>query len=120
MTQDPAPTAQLLSPRETEVLPLLAEGQPNKVIAQVLNIGVATVERHVASIYRKVGARGRADAALHAASVGLVPLPAPEVRVIPPGAFGFSAMCAGRFGVRRRYGRLDDAVRAAARPVRRH
>ena len=64
-----------LSPREAEVLRLLAEGQPNKVIAQRLDIGVATVERHVASIYRKVGARGRADAALHAVSLGLVPLP---------------------------------------------
>jgi pimeloyl-ACP methyl ester carboxylesterase/DNA-binding CsgD family transcriptional regulator len=73
----PAPTAQLLSPRETEVLTLLAEGQPNKVIAQRLGIGVATVERHVASVYRKVGARGRADAALHAVSLGLVALPTP-------------------------------------------
>jgi pimeloyl-ACP methyl ester carboxylesterase/DNA-binding CsgD family transcriptional regulator len=72
-----APAAQTLSRRETEVLTLLAEGQPNKVIAQRLGIGVATVERHVASVYRKVGARGRADAALHAASLGLVPLPAP-------------------------------------------
>jgi DNA-binding NarL/FixJ family response regulator len=68
-------TSPTLSRRETEVLRLLAEGQPNKVIAQRLGIGVATVERHVGSIYRKVGARGRADAALHAASLGLVPLP---------------------------------------------
>jgi DNA-binding NarL/FixJ family response regulator len=48
---------------------------PRRVIAERLDIGVATVERHVASIYRKVGARGRADAALHAARLGLVPLP---------------------------------------------
>jgi len=73
---DPPPTGRALSPRETEVLTLLAEGQPNKVIAQRLDIGVATVERHVASVYRKVGARGRADAALHAVSLGLVSPPA--------------------------------------------
>jgi pimeloyl-ACP methyl ester carboxylesterase/DNA-binding CsgD family transcriptional regulator len=70
-----APTVPALSPREADVLKLLAEGLPNKVIAQRLDIAIATVERHVASIYRKVGARGRADAALHAASLGLIRLP---------------------------------------------
>jgi DNA-binding NarL/FixJ family response regulator len=75
---DRGPIAQALTPRETEVLRLLAEGEPNKVIAQRLAIGVATVERHVASIYRKVGARGRADAALHAVSLGLVTPPASQ------------------------------------------
>lgn len=72
---DGARTAAALSRRETEVLRLLAEGLPNKVIAQRLEIAVATVERHVGSIYRKVGARGRADATLHAVSLGLVPMP---------------------------------------------
>lgn len=71
---DVAP-ALALSPRETEVLQLLAAGEPNKVIARRLGIGVATVERHVASIYRKLGARGRADAALHAVALGLAPVP---------------------------------------------
>ena len=70
-----APPALTLSPRETEILRLLAAGEPNKVIARRLGIGVATVERHVASIYRKLGARGRADAALHAVALGLVPVP---------------------------------------------
>ena len=72
---DVAPPAPALSPRETEVLQLLAAGEPNKVIARRLGIGVATVERHVASIYRKLGARGRADAALQAVALGLVPVP---------------------------------------------
>ena len=75
---EPGLMAQALTARETEVLRLLAEGQPNKVIAQRLAISVATVERHVGSVYRKVGARGRADAALHAVSLGLVTLPAPR------------------------------------------
>jgi pimeloyl-ACP methyl ester carboxylesterase/DNA-binding CsgD family transcriptional regulator len=70
-----APPAVPLSPRETEVLQLLAAGEPNKIIARRLGIGVATVERHVASVYRKLGARGRADAALYAVALGLVPVP---------------------------------------------
>jgi pimeloyl-ACP methyl ester carboxylesterase/DNA-binding CsgD family transcriptional regulator len=77
-TPGPTPTAQTLSPREIEVLRLLAEGQPNKVIAQRLGIGVATVERHVGSVYRKVGARGRADAAVYAVALGLVSPPGVE------------------------------------------
>jgi DNA-binding NarL/FixJ family response regulator len=64
-----------LSPREREVLQLLAAGEPNKAIARDLGIAVATVERHVASIYRKVGARGRADAALAAVGLGLAEVP---------------------------------------------
>ena len=71
----PAREAQELSRREREVLQLLASGEPNKVIARRLEIAVATVERHVASIYRKVGARGRADAALAAVALGLVDVP---------------------------------------------
>jgi len=64
-----------LSPRETEVLRLLAGGAANKSIATELGIKPATVERHVANVYRKLGANGRADAALAAAGLGLVTLP---------------------------------------------
>ena len=61
-----------LSGRETEVLRLLAGGAANKAIAKQLEIRVSTVERHVANIYRKLDARGRADAAIAAAGLGLV------------------------------------------------
>ena len=71
----PAPT-QALSRREREVLGLVAAGEPNKAIARQLDIAVATVERHVASIYRKLGARGRADAAFAAVALGIVDVPA--------------------------------------------
>jgi pimeloyl-ACP methyl ester carboxylesterase/DNA-binding CsgD family transcriptional regulator len=71
----PAPNAAALTPRETEVLRLLASGAPNKVIAKDLGIRTATVERHIANVYRKLGARGRADAALAAAGLGLIALP---------------------------------------------
>ncbi|GIE83026.1 hypothetical protein Aph02nite_89760 [Actinoplanes philippinensis] len=51
-----------LTPRETEVLGLLASGDSNAEIARRLGIAVHTVERHLSSIYRKLGARGRSDA----------------------------------------------------------
>ena len=51
-----------LTPRETEVLRLLATGDSNSEIARRLGIAVHTVERHLANLYRKIGARGRADA----------------------------------------------------------
>ena len=51
-----------LTAREKEVLKLIAGGLTNKEIAAELVVSVATVERHVANIYGKIGARGRADA----------------------------------------------------------
>jgi FixJ family two-component response regulator len=51
-----------LSPREREVLDQLAEGNSNKVIAQVLEISPRTVEIHRASMMRKLGARHAAEA----------------------------------------------------------
>jgi pimeloyl-ACP methyl ester carboxylesterase/DNA-binding CsgD family transcriptional regulator len=51
-----------LSPRETEVLRLLAGGESNGQIASALGISINTVERHVANLYRKIDARGRAEA----------------------------------------------------------
>ena len=60
-----------LSPRETEVLRLLAQGETNAEIGRRLNISVHTVERHVANLYRKIEARGRADATAYAVRRGL-------------------------------------------------
>jgi DNA-binding CsgD family transcriptional regulator len=51
-----------LSPRETEVLRLIAGGDSNGQIATALGLSINTVERHVANVYRKIDARGRADA----------------------------------------------------------
>lgn len=61
-----------LSPRETEVLALLAEGAPNKVIARRLNISVHTAKFHVAAILIKLGAANRTDAIAIAMRQGLV------------------------------------------------
>lgn len=60
-----------LTAREVEVLRLLAEGKTNKEIATVLIVSVPTVQRHIANIYGKIGARGRADATAYAIHRGL-------------------------------------------------
>jgi DNA-binding NarL/FixJ family response regulator len=68
------PESALLTPREREVLALLAEGLPNKAIAPRLGIAENTVKAHVASIYEKVGAGNRAEAVVAAARLGLLML----------------------------------------------
>lgn len=69
---DGAATRPTLSPREAEVLALLAEGAPNKVIARRLNISVHTAKFHVAAILIKLGAANRTDAIAIAMRQGLV------------------------------------------------
>jgi len=64
--------AQALTPREQEVLTLVASGATNEQIAARLGIAIKTVERHVTNAYRKVGARGRADATRAAVALHLV------------------------------------------------
>ena len=51
-----------LSERETEVLVLAARGLPNRHIGQELHLAEATVKRHLANIYEKVGVRSRNEA----------------------------------------------------------
>jgi DNA-binding CsgD family transcriptional regulator len=53
------------------VLRLLAAGESNAQIARQLGLSIHTVERHVANLYRKIGARGRADATAYAVRRGL-------------------------------------------------
>jgi pimeloyl-ACP methyl ester carboxylesterase/DNA-binding CsgD family transcriptional regulator len=60
-----------LTPRELEVLRLIAQGETNDEIAGRLGISVNTVERHVVHVYQKIDARGRADAAAYAVRRGL-------------------------------------------------
>jgi DNA-binding NarL/FixJ family response regulator len=51
-----------LSERETEVLVLVAPGLSNYEIAEELNLAEATVKRHLANVYQKVGVRSRSEA----------------------------------------------------------
>jgi DNA-binding CsgD family transcriptional regulator/tetratricopeptide (TPR) repeat protein len=55
-----------LSPREVEVLRLIAAGHSNKEIADTFVLSVRTVERHITNLYGKIGARGKADATAYA------------------------------------------------------
>ncbi len=68
------PSTSSLSPREIEVLRLLAQGLANKEIAARLDISAHTVKFHVASIFAKLGAASRADAVARGIRRGLVPL----------------------------------------------
>jgi DNA-binding CsgD family transcriptional regulator len=61
-----------LTPREREVLALLAEGASNKGIARALGVSVHTAKFHVASLTEKLGARGRLEAVAFAIRSGLV------------------------------------------------
>jgi DNA-binding CsgD family transcriptional regulator len=61
-----------LTGRQTEVLRLLAGGMTNREIANSLDISVHTVDRHISQIYRRIGARGRADATGYAIRHALV------------------------------------------------
>src|SRR5262249_38488924 len=61
-----------LSTREVEVLILIATGVSNQEIAERLVLSVRTVERHINSLYRKIDARSRVDAAAYAARHALL------------------------------------------------
>ncbi len=63
-----------LTPREIQVLRLLAEGASNKSIARRLGISVHTVKFHVASLLDKFEAIGRTDAVTHAVRLGVIQL----------------------------------------------
>lgn len=60
-----------LSPREAEVLRLVAEGRSNRAIAQTLSLSEKTVINHLTSIYGKIGADNRAAATAFAIRHGL-------------------------------------------------
>ncbi len=74
LTEPPAPdpaAADGLSPREVEVLRLLADGASNRAIAEALVISEKTAARHVANLFAKLGVHSRAQAARIAAERGL-------------------------------------------------
>lgn len=58
--QEPAQNPAGLSPREVEVLEIIAAGRSNQEIASDLFLSVRTVERHISTIYEKIGAHGKA------------------------------------------------------------
>ena len=68
----PVADASNLSPRELEVLRLVAAGKSNPQIAEELVISLNTVQRHVSNILAKTGAANRTEAAVYARDKGLV------------------------------------------------
>ena len=62
-----------LSERERQVLAMVAEGLPNKLIARRLEISEKTVKAHLTSVFRRIGVTDRTQAALWAERNGLGP-----------------------------------------------
>jgi NarL family two-component system response regulator LiaR len=61
-----------LTPREREVLEMIGQGLPNKLIARRLEVSEKTVKNHVTHLLGKLGVSDRTQAALYAARTGLV------------------------------------------------
>jgi DNA-binding NarL/FixJ family response regulator len=66
-----SPEALGFSPRQADVLRLLIEGKPNKLISRDLDMSESTVKTHLAAIFRKLDANSRTQAVLAAARLGL-------------------------------------------------
>jgi DNA-binding NarL/FixJ family response regulator len=62
----------VLTPREDEVLKLIAEGHSSKEIARLLTISLKTVERHRANILQRLGMRDRTELTRYAIRAGLI------------------------------------------------
>jgi DNA-binding NarL/FixJ family response regulator len=65
------PQRPLLSPRESQVLALLQEGQTVGEVAKLLHVSLSTAKTHVARVYEKLGATNRAQALMTAVRLGL-------------------------------------------------
>ena len=68
-----------LSPREREVLEMVASGLTNRETAERLGVSIKTVEGYRARLMRKIGATSRADLVRHAIQLGLLDLNAPAM-----------------------------------------
>lgn len=69
---DDEPLVEPLTPREMQVLELVADGLPNKAIAASLGVSDETVKFHLTSVFGKLGASNRTDAVRQAIRHGLV------------------------------------------------
>lgn len=74
-----SPSRPRLSPRETEVLALLADGMPVAAIAKKLYVSESTAKTHISKLYEKLGAGNRAQALMTALRLGLL-----ETGTVPP------------------------------------
>jgi len=97
-----------LTPRQLEVLALLCEGLPNKLICRQLNISAGTVKAHISGILRELGVASRLQAVVAARRRGLVR----ESAGAEP--TGRSATNSSRYGIVESIRPIDFAQRAAA------
>ena len=70
-TADADKTSPLTS-RQLEILPLLAEGMPNKKIAVTLGVTEGTIKQHLKELFKRLGARNRTQAVKEARRLGLL------------------------------------------------
>ncbi len=73
LKSDNASTDESLTPRETELLALLARGHTYAQCAATMQIGVGTVQSYVKTIYAKLDVTSKAEAAVAAVRLGIVP-----------------------------------------------
>jgi DNA-binding CsgD family transcriptional regulator len=81
---DTPSVASTLTPREADVLALVADGLTADAVARRCGISTRTVHKHLENTYRKIGCRDRLSAVLHARRTGLItgPLPVPSTPVL--------------------------------------
>jgi DNA-binding NarL/FixJ family response regulator len=72
LEREPAEAGDILTPRETEIVKLIAEAHSSKEIAELLVISPKTVERHRANILQKLGMSDRVELTRYAIRRGLV------------------------------------------------
>lgn len=71
--QAPAPAdAEILTARQLQILPLLAEGMPNKRIADTMGVTVGTVKQHMKEVFKRLEVRNRTQAVNAAQRLGLL------------------------------------------------
>ena len=75
-----SPTGPQLSPREREVLGLLADGLGVAAISKQLYISESTTKTHISKVYEKLGAANRAQALMTAMRLGIITNPADDAR----------------------------------------
>ncbi|MBE6474656.1 MAG: response regulator transcription factor [Actinomyces succiniciruminis] len=71
-TAQALPPGVTLSPRELEVLALMAEAKTNRQIARTLGVSDATIKTHVSTLIAKLGVQDRVGAVVHALRAGLI------------------------------------------------
>ncbi len=73
-SKEQTPSTPMLTPREKEILTLVAKGYTNKAIAAQLHISDRTVQGHLAHIYEKLQVQNRTEAVMKALSLGWISL----------------------------------------------